>query len=72
MKLPIPENPRPVFCPYCGEERLKFVGGVPRCMGTCRSVFHVIYSRKARRSPRKKENEWKCANRLAQASASQS
>ena len=45
-------TPPPVlkFCPYCGSGLLKFIKGVPRCMG-CRSVFFLRFSRTVRKSP---------------------
>ena len=48
MDKKLPGDPK--FCPYCGSDALKFVGMVPRCM-TCRAVFHLQFSRRARASP---------------------
>lgn len=48
-----PKDPVPKYCPYCGCAPLKFVGTVPRCT-TCRAVFHLQFSRVARKSPKTK------------------
>jgi len=38
------------YCPYCGLHTLKLVKRVPRCT-VCRAVFHLTFSRWARKSP---------------------
>lgn len=43
-----PVMPTVRHCPFCGSNKLKFYGGVPRCLA-CRSVFHVQFSRYTRR-----------------------
>ena len=49
---PVEPQPTVLFCPYCGTLDIVHVHHVPRCVH-CHAVFHVIFSRRTRRSPRK-------------------
>ncbi len=55
------ESPQVWRGPFCGADRLKFVGGVPRCM-VCRAVFFVTFSRYARKSPNKAQPQGSAAH----------
>lgn len=41
------------FCPFCGSDKIKFVGKIPRCM-SCRTVFIIGLTRKMKQAPCKR------------------